>query len=388
MTSPDSASNHGNGRPLRVFLASDAPFLGGAEVAIERLAQGLIAAGHEVLLAVGHKGPVLDRFRDLKLPCVHAPMPLTDKWKVVQYLWSRLRLTGLMTRFRPDIVHSNDLPTHQIVSDAARRLPVPRICHHRWIFPRDGIDWLNKFGAHRHLFVSKALMEMLCAESAKLAASSRAVVHDGLPLPAAPTDLARRQARADLGLGQDKMLVLFAGQIIERKGVADLLRAWSEIQARHAKRADLVIAGDDLAGKGAYRAEMEKLARDLGSSARFVGFQKDVARWLIACDMAVVPSHEEPLGNATLEAMAQARPVIGSNVGGIPEMIADGETGLLVPPKDPPALAEAIESLLVDPTRCISLGDAGRRRCERLFSLEAHTESVLREYRGLLSDPG
>jgi glycosyltransferase involved in cell wall biosynthesis len=203
----------------------------------------------------------------------------------------------------------------------------------------------------------------------------------------------RQEAKSELGLAPEKLLVLFAGQIIERKGVAEVLRAWAALEGSGfggqgsgdrrqgtGDRAELVIVGDDLEGKGAYRAKMEALAGELNCGARFVGFQKNVPTWLKAADIVLVPSHAEPLGNATLEAMAYARPVIGTRVGGIPEMVVDGETGLLVPPRDHEALAAAIERLLVDGELRERLGQAGRRRCEEMFSLERHTEEMVKQY--------
>ena len=86
--------------------------------------------------------------------------------------------------------------------------------------------------------------------------------------------------------------------------------------------------GDDLDGQGKYRLEMQQLAEKLGCPARFVGFQRNIPQWLMASDVAVVPSHAEPLGNATLEAMSYALPMIGCEVGGIPEMVLAGETGI------------------------------------------------------------
>jgi glycosyltransferase involved in cell wall biosynthesis len=83
--------------------------------------------------------------------------------------------------------------------------------------------------------------------------------------------------------------------------------------------------------------------------------------------------------------MAHARPVIGGNVGGIPEMVVDGETGLLVPPKSPRELAAAIDRLLADPALAQRLGTAARARCERLFSLEAHVAAVVRQYELVVS---
>jgi glycosyltransferase involved in cell wall biosynthesis len=318
------------------------------------------------------------------LRCLVSPMYHTDKWHWPRYRMARGALTRLLRRERPDVLHSNDLPTHQIMSDAARGLGIPRVCHHRFPFPGAAIDWLNKFGAERHLFVSRALMGEMCAESPRLNASPRAVAYDGLPLPPEPTPESRLGARRRVGLPAGAVVVTFAGQIIERKGVADLIRAWSLLGEGARRGAELVVVGDDLAGQGAYRDAMELLAREVGCPAQFVGFQKDVGDWLLASDVAVVPSHVEPLGNATLEAMAQALPVIGSDVGGIPEMVADERTGLLVPPHSPDRLAAALARLIADAPTRRRFGESGRARCGELFSLTAHARAVCQEYRRVI----
>ena len=133
---------------------------------------------------------------------------------------------------------------------------------------------------------------------------------------------------------------------------------------------------------GPIELEMQQLAKRLGSPAKFFGFQRNIGQWLTAADMAVVPSHVEPLGNATLEAMAHALPVIGCNVGGIPEMIVHEETGLLVPPHQPAALAAAIERLINHPAEREKFGNAGRARCELHFDIEvSHCARCLNQYR-------
>ena len=104
-----------------------------------------------------------------------------------------------------------------------------------------------------------------------------------------------------------------------------------------------------------------------------------------AFDIVAVPSHVEPLGNATLEAMAAGRPVVGSRVGGIPEMVVDGETGRLVPPRNPAALADALQSLIDTRDSCNAYGKAGRARAESHFSLSAHTERLQRIYDAVLA---
>ena len=109
--------------------------------------------------------------------------------------------------------------------------------------------------------------------------------------------------------------------------------------------------------------------------------------WLQAADIAVVPSHVEPLGNATLEAMSHSLPVIGSNVGGIPEMIEHNQTGLLVEARQVGDLARAIATLIDDAPLRSSLGLAGRARCEQLFSLNVHIDNLLTLYGSLIAKP-
>jgi glycosyltransferase involved in cell wall biosynthesis len=376
---PFSLPESAGGR-LKVCLGTLAPFVGGAEVAAERSALGLLQTGHEVFMLLGQRGPVGQRFEKAGLRCLYAPMSFTDRWRFWSYWRDQRRLRNLLQEEQPHVVHSNDLPTHQVLSAAARGLAFTRLCHHRQVFNGPSIDWFNKYGAEHHVFVSRALMQELCAGSKQLRESSRSVLYDGLELPPPPTSIERKQARSRLGLDLERLLVLFAGQIIVRKGVADLLEAWAKLDPSVRAKAELLIVGDDLENKGAYRAAMEKKAAELGIGPRFCGFQKDVSDWLLAADIAAVPSHVEPLGNATLEAMAYALPVIGGDVGGIPEMIEHGVTGLLVPPHSPDKLADALSLLLTNNALRAQQGAAGRARCEAKFSLTAHAEALLREY--------
>jgi glycosyltransferase involved in cell wall biosynthesis len=361
-----------------------APFLGGAEVAAERLGVGLQERGHEVLMLVGQQGPVLERMTKAGLHCVHTPMWMTSKKHVLRYFLDRYRLNGLLRRERPDVLHSNDLASHQMLSAAARGLKILRVCHHRFPYTGRSADWHNKYGAELHIFISRALMEEMCADSATLQREPVTHVYDGIPLPPTPTIADRRSARDNLRLPHDRVIVLFAGQIIARKGVADLLTAWSRMDSEILAAASLIIAGDDLRGEGAYRREMEQSARQLNCQAQFVGFQKNVGEWLTAADIAVVPSLVEPLANANLEAMSHALPVIATAVGGIPEAVLHRQTGLLVAPQAPDELAAALRTLILDADMRTRLGEAGRSRCEQVFGLDAHVDAIVKEYNNLL----
>lgn len=377
-----------NRRRLRIALVTWAPFFAGAEMACERLALGLAEAGHDPLLIVGTEGHAAERYRAAGLRVQFVEQRFTDKLGWLRYRRSMKKLLNLLRAERPDIVHSNDLPTHQMASDAARRLKLPRICHHRWIFGRAAIDWFNKFGAERHLFVSRSLMEELCGDSPKLTACRRAVVYDGLQIPRLHTASEKIAIRETLAIPPNRFVILFAGQIIERKGIADLLNAWSMLTLQTRDNATLLIVGDDLENQGRYRCEMEKSAAGMPGDIRFLGFQADVASYLAAADVVVVPSHAEPLGNATLEAMSHGLPVVGSNVGGIPEMIDDERTGLLVPPRSPQAIADAIARIFNSEDYGAKLGERARERCSLKFDLRTHVSAVVEQYLSAIEESG
>lgn len=370
---------------LSVLLISWAPFRAGAEVAAERLAIGLQDAGHLVTFVVGTESETLERMRDAGVDVRHVPLAFTDKLKWLRYRASQQALRRILFDLQPDVVHANDLPTSQMVGQAVRRTGIPLVTHHRWSFGGTAIDWLNKFGADRHVFVSNALMSELVGNSPRLAASGRSVVYDGLPLPTLPTEGDRRAARGELGLPVEQDLVLYAGQLIERKGVADLLHAWALLSEQRRVSAQLIVVGDDLENDGKYRVELERLNAELRCGARFVGYRKDVATWITAADLCVVPSHAEPLGNATLEAMAQGRAIVATRVGGIAEMVVDGRTGVLVPPRDPRALSDAIEQMLADAKLRAACGLAARQRCAEKFSIDVHVASMVDEYQQIIS---
>ena len=137
-----------------------------------------------------------------------------------------------------------------------------------------------------------------------------------------------------------------------------------------------------LVGDGELRGELEAQAGSLGlaSHVHFTGWRHDVGEMLALADVFVLPSKSEGFGRVLVEAMAMGRAVVATNVGGIPDIVLDGETGLLVEPANPVALAHAVRALFDEPARAARLGAAGRTRAESTFSLGAHVDAVERVY--------
>jgi glycosyltransferase involved in cell wall biosynthesis len=204
------------------------------------------------------------------------------------------------------------------------------------------------------------------------------VVPNGVPVPA-DVPVADAALRAELVCGRPGFVALVIARFHEQKGHAYLLEA-----AARVPDVTFVLAGD-----GPLRPEMERRARELGVAERcvFLGERDDVSRLLATADLFVLPSLFEGLPLSVLEAMAARRPIVASAVGGTDEAIEPGVSGLLVPPRDARALADAIARLRDDPALAKRLADAARRRVEREFGAHVTAGAVMRVYDAVAGAP-
>lgn len=201
------------------------------------------------------------------------------------------------------------------------------------------------------------------------------VVHNAIPLPTidAPANTALRRT---LRRGTDRAIVLITARLDKQKGHHYLLRAASLIP-----EAVFVLVGD-----GPERASLEAQARalDLSDRVTFLGYRDDVCDLLTTCDLFVLPSLFEGLPLSVLEAMAAGKPVVATAIGGTDEAIAQGHTGLLVPPGDPVALAAAIRTVLSNPKLARRLAAAAKARVHEHFSADAMIQKVTNIYEEIL----
>jgi glycosyltransferase involved in cell wall biosynthesis len=178
-------------------------------------------------------------------------------------------------------------------------------------------------------------------------------------------------------------VVLAAGRLSPEKGFGVLVEAAQDI-LRHDPDAGVAIFGE-----GVLRAELEQRIRSLGLAGRIVlpGFRADLDSLIPAADVMVLPSFTEGLPNVALEASAAGVPVVATAVGGTPEVVADGETGYLVPPGSPPAITEKVVALLRDPALRKWMGAAGRARMRDRFTFDAQAAAYLKLFASLRPAP-
>ena len=194
------------------------------------------------------------------------------------------------------------------------------------------------------------------------------VIASGIADDEPPPDGDPRAVRRELGLPLDCSLALFVGRLAEQKGVADLLAALDLLQHVRPDLRTLIV------GDGPLRARLEATAQAFGLAGSkrvlFLGHRADVPRLLAASDLLVLPSLYEGMPNVVLEAMRFRKPVVATAAPGTTEVVTPDVTGLLVPMRNPPALAQAIRRVVADPDLARTLGEAGRARVEAEFGVD------------------
>ncbi len=208
-------------------------------------------------------------------------------------------------------------------------------------------------------------------------------IHYGLDYVArnpADRQSARQMLRRELNLPDDALAIGITCRLVEQKGVSYGLQAFARIMARF-PGAHLLIVGD---GPLRQPLENEAAALKLGDRIHFLGWREDVPRLMNAFDLLLMPSLWEGFGLVILEAMACQLPVVASAVSAIPEIVVNGETGLLVPPRDVEALAEALTQLLNDAPLRRHMGMLGEDRLETEFNAERMVDQTLNLYQELI----
>jgi len=356
--------------PLSVLqVATSFPSWGGTELHILNLSEQLRLRGHDVTVACRPGKWVEARAQAMGLPTVPITVRRQGDWRD----FAKLRR---FFRERPtDVVHVHWSLDMVVPVTAARLEGVPvRVLSRHMPYPfktRAGTLLYSRLLFTRMVTVSDSVRRTLLRCGVPDAMVE--VIHHGTDVEAfARTTAPRRAIRAALGIPEDSVAVGIIGRIAPEKGHAVLLDALARLGDRYPLCLVVVGNGPD---EGTLREAVARLG--LGDRVLFAGFRDDVNDVISALDVVAVPSTwQEPCSAVVQQGMALGKPVIGTLVGGTPEMVLDDETGFLVPPSDAGALADAMARLAGDAFLRRRLGAAGRERVEDLFSLRVMTDKV------------
>jgi glycosyltransferase involved in cell wall biosynthesis len=294
------------------------------------------------------------------------------------------RLARLLRRLRPDVVHAHDphgVAMASVALSMITREPAPPLIAARRVDFRLKRNSFSKWKYRQvNLFVasSDAIRALLIQDGVDPA--QVVTVHEGIDVERM-AHVERGNVHAEFWLPHGAPIVANVAALVSHKGQRHLIDAAALVLQ------DVPDARFVMLGEGALRPQLEAQVRHLHLEKHVFlpGFRPDVLSLLKGVDLFAMSSETEGLGTSLLDAMAASKACVGTRVGGIPEVIVDGETGLLVPPHDPPALAAAIVALLTDPGRRERMGQAGLARVERDFSLERMVQATLEVYAGLVS---
>ncbi len=374
-----------------VLLFHASADLYGSDRALLSLVQALRSAGWTTHVALPVKGPLVESlegcgaevhlggFRALGRRSLR---PLALLLLPFQVIFSLFRCGRLMCRIRPDLVHVNTLVL--LVPAMAGwliRRPVVWHIHEIMIRPRllaSGLARTVALLASHVVCNSQATLRWLLEQAPGVEGKACVIANGVSDLGLSSGDDLAEQ----LGLASDRFTFLFIGRLNAWKGQELFLRAAARILTDHPK-ACFLVAGDAPPGQDHFRQSFLDLAHGLamGDSFHWLGFRSDTQDLYGLADVVIVPSTlPEPFGLVAAEAMCAGRAVIAAGHGGLAEIVEDGVTGLLVKPGDLEALVSSMGALAVDPGRARSMGEAGRTRQQRLFSVDRYQQEFLRLY--------
>jgi glycosyltransferase involved in cell wall biosynthesis len=359
----------------RVLLVITLAETGGAQTYVAALLPALLGE-YDVTVAAHGEGFLADAARRAGaryVPLRHVRRPLDP----VQDARGLVELVRLFRRERPAVVHANSSKAGVLGRLAAflARVPVRLFSVHGWAFKAS-----SGRAATAYLWADRLMRPLttttICVAQSELEAGLRArtcgrartvVIYNGVP-PAPARPAAERDGPVTL---------LSVGRLRAPKDFMTLVDAASRLQRGSFR---LQIAGD-----GPDRPALESAAAPLGDAVELLGERTDVADLLAAADVFVLSSDSEGMPMSVLEAMAAGLPVVATAVGGVPELVDDGRTGRLVPPRDPGALAAALAALAGDAGLRARMGEAGRARTAGEFSLARFHRAHLDVYRAGLA---
>ncbi len=374
------------GRPIRVLQLITSLERGGAENHLLALLTHADRRAFELETAVlSGEGELVPVFRKAGIP-VHL-LRARNRFDPL----ALGRLVRLLREGHFDILHS-----HLFRADIYAGLAVARLGERRPLLVstrhNDDRFFLNPFVGLVHYGVS-ARQDLIIAISDHIArfTVSRGVrhpervrrVYHGLEPPVTKAlEREGQHIRQELGIGPDEFLVGNVGRLALQKGQRHLIAAMPLLLERVPRARAIIAGGGDL------EDYLRDLANEMGVADRVhvLGPRKDVPALMHAIDVFVMPSIWEGFGLVLLEAMAAGRPIVASRVATIPEVVADGESGLLVPAGDPLALATALAELAEQPELAVRMGEAGRERLRKQFSVEKMVGDTELLYRELLEE--
>lgn len=372
----------------RVLFVDHAEWMGGAEQNLLLLMAHLDRRRFAPMLAGAPASPLVQAARALDIPAAEVPLGRLRGRRALELLrlwWQGVSsLTTLIRQWHADIVHSNTQRASIYAAPAARLAGVPLVWHVHDIYGRETLYrwWMGWWSA--------GIAAVSSAVAASLPAPARRklwIIPNGMDLERfRPDPEARRRLRAFLGVPGDALLIGCTGWLAPWKQIELFFEVAGQVSPALPHSYYWVVGDIPDARYAGYLVDLQERAkRLLGDRCRFLGAREDMPAVMAALDILVHTAKAEPFGRVLMEAMAAGVPVVAFADGGVPDVVRDGETGILVPPGDVGRAAEAVRELGMDVGRRRHMGQAGRMHVESRFSAETVTRQMEQVYETVLA---
>ena len=376
----------------RLLFLDHAPFLGGAETVLLDIVRRLDRARFEPIVGTPVQSALVAPAEALGVRVIPIDLPqlnTRNPFALIPVMQSIRQLRGRLRREHINLLHTNTVRAHLIGTLAALGMNIPVVWHlHDDTFPPALKDRL--VGRPKRIVA----ISRYIAEFYRLLDDPRCqVIANGVEI----TRPIERSAafRQRWNIPADCLLIVNVGRLVRWKGQDVFVRAAAQVAPSHPEACFAIVGGYDpddhgqgeLSGGPAYFAELQALCSSLGLTDKviFTGHLSDMSSVYASADGVVhTAKRPEPFGRVLIEAMAASLPVVATNMGGPAEIVIDRETGLLVPPGDVEALAEALQRLLADAALRQRLGQAARQRVAAQFDVRMQVEKLEMLYTSIL----
>lgn len=391
---------------MKILLVSDAHRVGGAEHYLSLLVSGLVGMDHDVEIICPERKEWADLAQGLKQKgAVVHQLPLKSRHDLGRFHFlSYLNVAQILLlkryykRINPDILHINTAGVEDaqtcIIASKRSLIKTTIVTNHAGGFLPYSVKNINikiidalrkrivrKLDSYieKRIAVSKATVDMIIREY-NIDEHKFHIIHNGVILKKSNLNVDQAELKNTLGVNKEDSLMICVANLYKEKGIDYLLKAMPEV-LKNNTNVKLVIAGD-----GPLHEELNTLSKELSVSdnVKFLGKRNDIDSLLSISDIFVLPSLGEGFPFVVLEAMAAGLPVVATNIGGIPEIINDGQEGYLVKPADSGAIAESLKKLLLDTELFKKIADNSKARVEKEFSLSKMIDGTLSVYNEVL----
>ena len=373
--------------------------IGGGEYSIYFLIKNLRRDIFEPLVLYSNENEIIKKLREDQINLINIPLSekITSIYRdeikknplsLLIYAWHLIdgivEVVKILKKYKIEILHPHDNLSKIIGGLAAKIAGVKAVTHNRDILKKSFIERILKF--YQLIFMDKIIA---VSESSRNLFKIGKKIPDKVQIIYSAVDLAqfdfRKKGfdRKELGIHENNIVLGIIGVFDKCKGHIYLFQAIEMLISEGLKNIICLVIG-----AGRERDELKSFIRNknLQDYIKFLGYRTDIPELLKAMDVVVMPSIQESFGRVAIEAMAMKVPVIASATGGLPEIIEDGKTGMLIPPADIGSLSKSIKYLIENPEIRKKMGEAGRKRVKERFTIENDVSKTEELYLDLLTD--